>query len=165
MLKQQGTRKTRGIRKKQTKLQGNFLGLGHFLRLKDSISLHRHCRRRRAICSQNNLVFSIVIRSYLSVNWLIAHLSWVIEVRLDSQLRDKRCILFIHSSHVRGETGSVISPASHSGVWRKPHTIRYKAFPYFPFNGLRRPTKSQNFLWRTWKDREELIIITVKFPK
>ena len=39
MLKQQGSRKTRGIRKKQTNLQGNFLGIGHFLRLKDSISL------------------------------------------------------------------------------------------------------------------------------
>ena len=68
MLKQQGTRKTRGIRKKQTNLQGNFLGLGHFLRLKDSISLHRHCRRRRAIRRKNSLVFPNVIRSYLSVN-------------------------------------------------------------------------------------------------
>ena len=75
MLKQQGTRKTRGIRKKQTNLQGNFLGLGHFLRLKDTISLHRHCRRRRAIRRKNNLVFPNVIRSYLSVNWLITHLS------------------------------------------------------------------------------------------
>ena len=76
MLKQQGTRKTRDIRKKQTNFQGNFLGLGHFLRLKDSISLPGTAAGDVSFAGKitwSSRTLSAV--NYLSVNWLIAHLS------------------------------------------------------------------------------------------